>query len=464
MVPPYYSEYPNTIKKNRIYFYRSRKTLKILPCRVININSENSYNIYSESVGVVTAERPELLSFDPNSRLFKNLMRLGVYRENKEIKQALKFLGLEPARFMMYHPEEISKRDSDISEENFARLMRNFAESKDPAYKREINVLLESPLPGTLGLNLHGLYRIVCESGGMDNVINLQIWKKLFFRYMEKTNASYVMRTLYKKYLYEFELERRNAEDVGYNFAYCYRRGDHVTFVGKNKHVLCGEVVAMRNKGINVYYVQFLGWNTENNEWISEDILSKCAQDIEVCRSLSATPSKSSKANNLVDDPVTWEKHRHGFNFGIKADNIMIVNKFFVNTKGKSNRYEGEKTQNGSQKNLDKRETPPSSNICERPCKVGKNKRRFTMNRSGVSRDHMRDSKGGKDREGSIKTLADVCARLIPDRGDPIMPREADVKPLYEKENHREEELSEYNFATYKMQKKEKKAHNGYLL
>lgn len=464
MAPPYYSEYPDTIKKNRIYFYRSKKTLKILPCRVININKENSYNVYSESIGVVTADRTELLSFDSNSRLFRNLMRLGVYREHREIKHVLKLLGLDPGKFMVYKPAEISRKDSDISCDDFKRLMESFAEDKDLAYKRDINTLLENPLPGTLGLHLHDLYKIVCSSGGMDNVINLQIWKKLFFKYMEKTNASYVMRTLYKKYLYEFELERRCEDDDEYNFVYLYRKGDHVTFIGKNNQVFCGEVVAMRNKGINVYYIQFLGWNKENNEWISEDILSKCTQDIDICRSLSAAPSKSSKANNLIDDPVTWEKHRHGSNFGIKAEDMMAVSKFFINIKEKNNGCRRERSLfNSSQEACNRKDVLLGPRLCKKPSLVDKRKKGLGAQGNTEHLDFHCKGRKMPEEAGSIKTLADVCEKLIFDGSYHKELEKAHKKVVHEKENLREDELSEYNFATYKLWKKEKRPYDGYF-
>ncbi|KAL0265842.1 UNVERIFIED_CONTAM: hypothetical protein PYX00_011560 [Menopon gallinae] len=315
-----YSEYPDAVEENKVYFYRSRRTLKIIPCRMASC-AGGRYIVCTDGAGALEVERSEILSFDPCSRLFRHLMRLSAYRESKEIRQVLREQGLDPAKFMRYKPDKASREDANIAEGVFVSEMQRFVCKKDEGYREEVQRLLGVPLPGTLGLRLYTLYKVVCANGGMDHVIHLQIWKRLFFRYMEKTNTSYVMRTFYKKYLYEFELERRCSEETSLDFNYVYGRGEHVTFVGKSGQVFCGEVVARRNRGLNVYYVKFLGWSEENNEWISEDILQRCGNSAEACSTRCLAPSKSSKANKFVDDPVTWEKHRHGSNFSVRLDN-----------------------------------------------------------------------------------------------------------------------------------------------
>lgn len=446
-----YSEYPEIIEKNKIYFYRSKKTLKILPCYIANCN-ENKYTVYTDTVGALEVEHSEILSFDPCSRLFRHLMRLSAYRESKEIRQALKVLGLDPAKFMKYKPDKASKEDANIAENTFISEMQRFISKKDMCYKAEVLKLLDEPLPGTVGLRLYNLYKVVCANGGMDNVIHLQIWKRLFFRYMEKTNTSYVMRTFYKKYLYEFELERRCSEESSLDFNYVYNKGEHVTFVGKGGQVFCGEVVARRNRGLNVYYIKSLGWNEENNEWISEDILQRCDNDIKVCSSQYLTPSKSSKANKFVDDPVTWEKHRHGSNFSVKLENSSAeTNSSSTHIKEDDLLQEemgpyGEKTI---------RFTDESA-YCE--ARETSNKNTHSAQQSSEQADApLCSGQNGLlalDETGPISTLADICEGM--GTGKSLLSR---IREIYEKENL-VDELSEYNFAIYKVWRGKRRGFN----
>lgn len=445
-----YSEYPPTIEKNKIYFYRSKRTLRILPCRVVGCNGDK-YIVSTDSVDALEVERSEVLAFDPCSRLFQHLMRLSAYRESKEIRQALRAEGLDPARFMKYKPDKASKEDANIEESTFVSEMQRFLGNKDTDYRAEVQRLLEEPLPGTVGLRLYNLYKIVCANGGMDNVIHLQIWKRLFFRYMEKTNTSYVMRTFYKKYLYEFELERRCSEETSLNFNYAYKKGEHVTFVGKCGQRFCGKVVARRNRGLNVYYIKFLGWNEENNEWISEDILQRCDGDAQACSSRYLAPSKSSKANKFVDDPVTWEKHRHGSNFSVKLDNSS------ADTNSSSTHV---------------REDDLSREEVDLCCDAGhaskevhcharetRRKKRHGTPRESVHADaplrcSIQNMASASDETGTIGTLADICEEMDTEKS--LLSR---VREIHEKESLFDV-LSEYNFAIYKVWRGKRKGFN----
>lgn len=445
-----YSEYPLTIEKNKTYFYRSKRTLRILPCRVVSYNG-NKYTVSTSSADVLDVESGEILVFDPCSRLFQHLMRLSAYRESKEIRRALRAEGHDPAKFMKYRPYKVSKEDASIDESTFVFEMQRFVSKKDTYYRAEVQRLLVEPLPGTVGLRLYNLYKIVCANGGMDNVIHLQIWKRLFFRYMEKTNTSYVMRTFYKKYLYEFELERRCSEESSLNFNYAYKKGEHVTFVGKCGQGFCGRVVARRNRGLNVYYIKFLGWNDENNEWISEDILQRCDGDAKACSSQYLAPSKSSKANKFVDDPITWEKHRHGSNFSVKLENSS------ADTNSSSTHV---REDNMSQEEVgsccDGRLAGKGAhNTIRRTIR----KKRHSTSRDPVHLDatlrcSIQNMASASDEAETVGALADICEEMGTEKKLLYKIREIDEKEkLFDV-------LSEYNFAIYKVWRGKRKGFN----
>lgn len=445
-----YSEYPRTIEKNKIYFYRSKRTLRILPCRVVGCSGDK-YTVSTASIDALEVERSEILTFDPCSRLFQHLMRLNAYRESKEIRQALRAEGLDPTKFMKYKPDKASKEDANIEESTFVFEMQRFISKKNTEYRAVVQRLLAEPLPGTVGLRLYNLYKIVCANGGMDNVIHLQIWKRLFFRYMEKTNTSYVMRTFYKKYLYEFELARRCSEESTLDFNYVYKKGDHVIFVGKCGQRFCGKVVAYRNRGLNVYYIKFLGWNEENNEWISEDILQHCDGNVKACSSRYLAPSKSSKANKFVDDPVTWEKHRHGSNFSVKLYNSSAD----MNSSSTNIRVDDlyrEEVDSYCDASL-------ASKGAHSSIRDTRRKKRHGVSCESVHVDarlrcSIQNITSASDEGGIIRTLAEICEEV--DTEKRLLSR---IKEIYENENLFEV-LSEYNFAIYKMWRGKRKGFN----
>lgn len=285
---------------------------------------DKTCEIFDASGDIFIANPEDVFKFDHHSKLFITLMKHAKYRECHEIKTALKTKKLSFADYNM----EFNLFDFDLQEPEFKELLLRFyksknvrwtercdenvfkglevsnsqeeVESEDSAYYK----LFDTPVQGTKNLSMHKLYTTVCKYGGMDNVINLQIWKKLFFGYMPKTNASFTMKSFYKKYLYEFELARHPDDEACYKF----KIDDHLTFIADNRKFYCGNVRAMRNRGINVYYLQFLNCKNDTNEWFAEDILRLCDG---ICN-FHDLSKISSKTNNFVDDPITREKHSHG--------------------------------------------------------------------------------------------------------------------------------------------------------
>lgn len=82
-----------------------------------------------------------------------------------------------------------------------------FQESVYSFMAKQGNSINKPPLLNNQGVNLHKLYELVSEHGGMDEVTNQQwrsIYKQLGLRNMH-TTASYNMKTLYKRYLYPYE-------------------------------------------------------------------------------------------------------------------------------------------------------------------------------------------------------------------------------------------------------------------
>uniref|UniRef100_T1GDD0 ARID domain-containing protein n=1 Tax=Megaselia scalaris TaxID=36166 RepID=T1GDD0_MEGSC len=65
-------------------------------------------------------------------------------------------------------------------------------------------------------LDLYELYRLVCEKGGVLEVINKKLWQDIIKRLRlpsSITSAAFTLRTQYIKYLYPYECEKRNFSD-----------------------------------------------------------------------------------------------------------------------------------------------------------------------------------------------------------------------------------------------------------
>lgn len=223
--------------------------------------------------------------------------------------------------------------DSDLSLSEFEKAYSNYVWN-DEKYipdteKNSSNIIV----PGTKEINTFSLYKTISKNGGMENVTNEQKWKSLFFNLMRKTNVSYTVRTFYKRFLYEFEQIRRDQLRIEcecknicdcddyvntnnmqincpFNFNYKFSIGEIVVlYTIKEKYY--GHIKLRRNRGLNQYYIQFLGWCKEYSEWLCEDVLRKSDHNEHY---VAKRPSRSSKSNNLVNDPLIREKHSHNKN------------------------------------------------------------------------------------------------------------------------------------------------------
>ncbi|TBU20434.1 hypothetical protein CWI38_0071p0030 [Hamiltosporidium tvaerminnensis] len=113
-------------------------------------------------------------------------------------------------------------------------------------------------------------------------------------------------------------ITRISIEDNIFN--YKYKPYQVVMLITENGERYYGVIKLRRNKGLNMYYVQFVGWNKEYNEWYCEDVLEGViignggcklsVEDIFIAMG-NKKPSRSSKANYLIDDPLIREKHCH---------------------------------------------------------------------------------------------------------------------------------------------------------
>ncbi|KAM0688465.1 hypothetical protein COBT_000276 [Conglomerata obtusa] len=319
-----YQVYPEVIDVGSYYWWRKLvdngiclvKVIKKLQdeCFVVECNEKIHEKIHAE----------ELLIFEPNSTLFKTLMKHSVYRNDIYIKKALQKMNHKPERYMKCEKENYNTKDYNIEYESFFTEYQNFLVS-DKGYYEE---LLCNPklliVSGTNNLDLHMLYKTVCENGGMERVTDDQKWKFLFYCNMSKTNVSYTIRTYYKKHLYEFENMRRRVDDE-YDFNYKFSIMENV-YLYAYSEMYYGTVKLRRNKGLNQYYIQFCGWSKEYSEWFCEDVLNHYTQQL-TCENRMKRKTRSSKANNLIDDPLTREKHCHFSNKNntynsIYADNL----------------------------------------------------------------------------------------------------------------------------------------------
>lgn len=250
----------------------------------------------------------ELLIFNPTDRLFKAMMRISKYRNDIYIKRILFNLNYQHEDYMKYEQEEINTFDMHITKEEFLRLYKEYVINDinfcDISFHDVENVIVS----GTTDMSVYSLYKKVCENGGMERITEDQKWKSLFYSEMSKTNVSYTIRTFYKKYLYEFEYNRREKPDEE-NFQYKFNIKDNFYFIAEDCKYY-GTIKLRRNRGINQYYIQFHGWSRENNEWFSEDVLFPYRESLNQSNR-TRRKTRSSKANNLIDDPLTREKHSH---------------------------------------------------------------------------------------------------------------------------------------------------------
>lgn len=355
-----YTEYATNIKIDYFYLLRQRQNLRPRIFQVKKILNDTVIGI----VEFKTEEevyKKNLLVLNHKSRLYKFMMRMSIFKNDSSFKKALykmkqssqnkdlEFIIKEQEyQIRKYRKEKrnipelqqyikgkydnkIWIFDSTITQEEFEKAYAEYV-LNDEKYipdteKNSANIIV----PRTKEINMYSLYKTISRNGGMENVTNEQKWKSLFFQLMRKTNVSYTVRTFYKRFLYEFEQHRReklridckckevcdcddyvntsnNLINCAYNFDYKFEIGEMIVlYTYKEKYF--GHVKLRRNRGINQYYIQFLGWCKEYSEWLCEDVLGKSMKrrDFHIAKK----PSRSSKSNNLVNDPLIREKHSH---------------------------------------------------------------------------------------------------------------------------------------------------------
>jgi hypothetical protein len=238
-------------------------------------------------------------------------MEISIYRNDSLIKKALTKMGHSSEKCMIKSSTNIDRFDEEIALDEFESEYLKYCTTNKEFGGEYSGGMGSMVVSGREDLTAYNLYKTVSKNGGMEQVTNDQKWKCLFYNSMQKTNVSYVVRTFYKKYLYEFERYRRDrgAEDnVDYNYKFQIR--ENVMLESASKEMFYGIVKLRRNRGLNHYYIQFAGWAKDHSEWYCEDVLEPC---YEIPKSAYKTKrkSRSSKTNNLINDPVLREKHCH---------------------------------------------------------------------------------------------------------------------------------------------------------
>lgn len=305
-----YKLIPKNLRMERFYWLRTREELNLIIVEYVRTIDKETIVVLLENRKERIVRRKEMILFDPTSRLFKELMKNPSYRNDSYTKKVLVLMKFKPEEYMKITYNAVNVFDANIpdnvfyaSYETFYQLDKDFCDES----MKNIDKLIVN---GTENMNLLMLYRIVSKNGGMEKVTEDQKWKSLFFSMMSKTNVSYTIRTFYKKYLYEYEFFRRYADDNDHIYNYVFEKGRKVFFKINEDDKYFGTIKLRRNKGINQYYVQFFSWSKENSEWFSEDILESY-NDVFDHTNHMKRKTRSSKANNLIDDPLTREKHSH---------------------------------------------------------------------------------------------------------------------------------------------------------
>lgn len=299
--------YPRHITLNKYYWLRRPHDLNLKLVCVKRIE-DTTVMVKFEDDSLLAVTKSELLEFDPNNKLFKSLMKSTNYRYNQYIKIVLHKMGYNPDLYMIDKKDALVTTDSDIDEKTFYDEYERFTKMEGAFCDELMPHIRDIKVTGTVDLSVYDLYKIVCENGGMNSVTNDQKWKSLFYISMSKTNVSYTIRTFYKKFLYEFEMLRRGPEDT-LDHQYKFNVKDHI-YINVKDEIYYGSVKLRRNRGINQYYIQFYLWSRENSEWFSEDVLN-IFPGIFSSKNHIKRKTRSSKANNLIDDPLTREKHSH---------------------------------------------------------------------------------------------------------------------------------------------------------
>lgn len=197
----------------------------------------------------------------------------------------------------------------------------SFTLSRDD-FLRELYTLMEYkgqpitkvPSLGYRDLDLYHLYKLVIARGGMDEVTRKQEWKTVYQELgipTMSTSASYNTRTNYKKYLYLYELEHCDFEDmprpVGREPRFAIGQFIRIVSEVYEGQVFYAQVVKCRyRQDRNVYYVHYNGWSSSHDEWMPEEVLGELIgserDDPENLQ--NPAPSRSSKSNRIIEDPI----------------------------------------------------------------------------------------------------------------------------------------------------------------
>ncbi|RVD90523.1 ARID/BRIGHT DNA binding domain protein, partial [Tubulinosema ratisbonensis] len=138
----------------------------------------------------------------------------------------------------------------------------------------------------------------------LDRSFDSENYEKIFFLIPE---LKFFYENFYKKYLYQFELYRREFEDNEFEFNYIFKKGEHVIFKGSGAK-FCGKVLARRNRGLNIYYINICNLKNNCSEWFAEDIISTAGN---VCINNQLTFTKYMRIYYFLPDPITQEKNAH---------------------------------------------------------------------------------------------------------------------------------------------------------
>lgn len=180
--------------------------------------------------------------------------------------------------------------------------------------------ITKMPSLGYQELDLHLLLKLVLARGGMDEVTRRQEWKLVYQDLglsTMSTSASYNTRTNYKKYLYLYELEVCDWEEEappGMEPRFApgqYVRIESSTYEGQ---VFYAQISKHRFRNhTNMYYVHYNGWSTSHDEWMPEGVLQELQEGERANPGelTNPSPTRSSKSNYIIYDPLVSEKHHH---------------------------------------------------------------------------------------------------------------------------------------------------------
>ena len=272
---------------------------------------------YFEDDSIGAVKLAFMFEFSVEGELFNQLkLQSDEFSRDIGVVKAIEYLGKDRSLLQTPAKTPVKSRptiDFNMGKEEFLKELYDFMERKGQP-------IMKLPSLGYQELDLYKLYRLVIQRGGMDQVTRDQEWKSVYQELgipTMSTSASYNTRTNYKKFLYLYELEHFEpptlTDDTPSKFL--FEVGQFVRIVSPMLEgtVFYAQVLKKRFQGINTYYVHYNGWSNSHDEWMPESVMSNLSEEesINPKSLVNPSPSRSSKSNHIVYDPLIAEKHYH---------------------------------------------------------------------------------------------------------------------------------------------------------